>query len=52
MPHWNVKYMPPLPKDKPIRKKLSSLSSYRLFKITFFGGAAEILAKKVVLHSS
>lgn len=52
MPHWNVRYMPPLPKDKPIRKKLSSTSSYRLFKITFFGGVAEILAKKVVLHSS
>lgn len=48
--YWNIKYMPPFPKDKPIRKKLSALSSYRLFKIKFFGGLAEILAKRAVLQ--
>ncbi len=45
MAHWRVKYMPPMPKDKPIRKKLSEIRSYHLFRIEFFGGTAEILAK-------
>lgn len=45
--HWHVRYMPPQPKDKPIRKKLSSIRSYRLFRIRFFGGTAEILAKNL-----
>jgi len=43
--HWHVTYMPPSPKDKPIRKKLFSLRSYALFKVTFFGGTIEVLAK-------
>lgn len=47
--HWHVKYMPPMPSDKPIRKKLSAIGSYRLFKISFFGGTAEILARSVSL---
>lgn len=37
--------MPPLPPDKPIRKKLTSIRKYRKFKIKFFGGTVEILAK-------
>lgn len=45
--HWHVRYMPPQPKDKPIRKKLSSIRSYRLFRIRFFGGTAEILARNL-----
>jgi hypothetical protein len=43
--HWHVKYMPPSPKDKPIRKKLLAIKRYALFRITFFGGTFEILAK-------
>ena len=45
--HWHVRYMPPQPKEKPIRKKLSSIRSYRLFRIRFFGGTAEILARNL-----
>jgi hypothetical protein len=45
MAHWHVEYMPPMPKDKPIIKKLAAIRSYHLFRIEFFGGTAEILAK-------
>jgi hypothetical protein len=44
--HWRTAYMPPMPKDKPIRKKLKSIEDYILFRLSFFGGTAEVLAKK------
>ena len=44
-PHGRVEYMPPGPRDKPIRRKLKSIRSYVLFKVAFFGGTAEVLAK-------
>jgi hypothetical protein len=43
--HWRTKYMPPLRQDHPIRTKLKSIRDYVLFKVSFFGGTAEILAK-------
>jgi len=43
--HWRTTYMPPMTRDKPIRKKLAALPSYILFRVAFFGGTAEILAK-------
>jgi hypothetical protein len=49
MPHWRVEYMPPMPKDKPIRRKLQSIRNYMLFRIAFFGGTAEILAKRYTI---
>jgi hypothetical protein len=52
MANWHTQYMPPTPKDKPIRKKLSSLDKYALFRITFFGGVVEILATNFVLSRS
>jgi hypothetical protein len=48
-PHWRTTYMPPQPKDRPIRKKLSSIRDYALFKVKFFGGTVEILAKNFKL---
>jgi hypothetical protein len=45
MGHWHVKYMPPSPKNKPIQKKLAGIGGYRLFRVTFFGGTIEVLAK-------
>ena len=45
MAHRRTTYMPPMKKDKPVRKKLASLRSYILFRVAFFGGTAEILAK-------
>jgi hypothetical protein len=50
--HWRTTYMPPMPKDKPIRKKLRSIRSYILFRVAFFGGTAEILAKNYGVSSS
>jgi hypothetical protein len=50
IPHWHVQYMPPSPRDLPIRKKLSSIRKYRLFKITFFGGTVEILARQFTVR--
>ena len=47
--HWRTTYMPPMPKDKPIRKKLGSIRSYTLFRVAFFGGTAEVLAKSYTL---
>jgi hypothetical protein len=43
--HWRTTYMPPMPKNKPISKKLASIRTYVLFRVAFFGGTAEILAK-------
>jgi hypothetical protein len=43
--HWRTIYMPPTAPDKPIRRKMASLRSYVLFRVKFFGGTAEILAK-------
>jgi len=51
--HWRVKYMAPSPKNKPIRKKLSTMrSSYVLFKLNFFGGTVEVLAKNFAVKRS
>ncbi len=47
--HWRTKYMPPQAKDKPVREKLSILGRYILFKVEFFGGTAEILARNYKL---
>ncbi|MGH9712236.1 MAG: hypothetical protein ACRD5M_02945 [Candidatus Acidiferrales bacterium] len=47
--HWRTSYMPPLPPDKPVRKKLNSIRKSRKFKIKFFGGTVEILAKSFKL---
>jgi hypothetical protein len=49
--HWHVRYMPPSPKDKPIRKKLSSIRKFVLFRVNFFGGTIEVLAKKFNLKA-
>ena len=45
MSHWRTTYMPPMPRNKPIGKKLASIRSYILFRVAFFGGTAEVLAK-------
>ena len=45
MSHWRTTYEPPMTRDKPVKKKLESLRSYILFRVAFFGGTAEILAK-------
>ncbi len=50
MSHWRTAYMPPLQKDKPVRRKLASLRSYILFRVAFFGGTAEVLAKNYRLN--
>ena len=49
MRHWHVTYMPPSSNVKPIRKKLSSIKKYVLFKVTFFGGTIEVLARSFTL---
>ena len=49
--HWRLEYMPPMAKDQPIRKKLKSIQSYVLFKVAFFGGTAEILARNFELKT-
>jgi hypothetical protein len=41
--------MPPLPENKPIKKKLESIRSHVWFRVAFFGGTAEILAKNYKL---
>jgi hypothetical protein len=48
--HWRTTHAPPMPKDKPIRKKLESIKNYILFRVSFFGGTAEILAKNYKLR--
>jgi hypothetical protein len=45
MSHWRTVYMPPAPKNQPIRKKLMDIQSYALFRVEFFGGTLEVLAK-------
>jgi len=50
MSHWRTAYMPPMSKDQPIREKLKSIGSYILFKVRFFGGTAEVLAKNYKLR--
>jgi hypothetical protein len=47
--HWRVRYMPPQPKDRPIKLKMDTIKSYVLFKVAFFGGTIEVLAKKYEL---
>jgi hypothetical protein len=49
--HWRTTYMPPVSKNKPIRRKLRAIRSYVLFKVAFFGGTAEILAKSFRLKN-
>ena len=49
MSHWRTAYMPPMRKDEPIRKKLVSIRAYILFKVAFFGGTVEVLAKNYKL---
>jgi hypothetical protein len=49
MSHWRTTYMPPMPKNQPIKKKLASIRSYILFRVAFFGGTAEVLAKNYKL---
>ena len=49
--HWHVQYMAPSPDDKPIRKKLATIKKYLLFKITFFGGTIEILAREFTTNT-
>jgi hypothetical protein len=51
MRHWWTTYMLPQPKNKPIKKKLRNIRNYILFRITFFGGTAEILAKNYQLEA-
>lgn len=43
--HWHVKFMRPSPKNEPIRMKMSSIKKYVLFRVTFYGGTIEVLAK-------
>jgi hypothetical protein len=43
--HWHVKFMPPSPKHEPIRRKISNIRKYVLFRVTFYGGTMEVLAK-------
>jgi hypothetical protein len=50
MSQWRTTYMPPMPKNKPIRKKLESIRGYILFRVTFFGGTVEVLAKNYKLR--
>jgi hypothetical protein len=47
--HWHVRYMPPIPQDKPVRKKLAEIGKYVLFKLMLFGGTIEILARNCKL---
>ena len=50
--HWHVQYMPRSRKNLPIRKKLSRIRNYRLFKVTFFGGTLEVLAKSFTVKAA
>jgi hypothetical protein len=50
MSHWRTAYMPPTPKDKPVRRKLATIRSFILFRVAFFGGTAEILARSYRLR--
>lgn len=48
--HWHVRYMPPTPKDRPIRRKIASIRRYHLFRVRFFGGTFEVLAKRYLVR--
>lgn len=50
--HWHVKYMAPSSKAKPIKKKLSSIKDYTLFRIQFFGGTVRVMAKNFLVKRS
>jgi hypothetical protein len=43
--HWRTAYMPPMSRKEPVKQKLKKIRNYNLFKLAFFGGTAEILAK-------
>ena len=47
--HWHTTYVEG--PDTPIQEKLASIDSYRLFRITFFGGTMEVLAQKLRVGS-
>ena len=47
--HWHTKYVEG--QDTPIQRKLASIESYRLFRITFFGGTMEVLARKLQIRA-
>lgn len=47
--HWRTMYMPPSPKDLPIRRKMASLHVYTLFRVDFKGGTLELLARRFTL---
>lgn len=47
--HWHVRYMPPMRKDQPVRRKIASIRNYRLFRVRLFGGTFEVLAKNYIL---
>ena len=42
---WHVRYLPKKRKYTPVREKLRQIREYILFRIEFFGGVAEVLAK-------
>jgi hypothetical protein len=50
--HWRVTYMPPLPPEKPIMRKLASIRRYRLFLIRFHGGTIEVLGQRISLKAA
>ncbi len=43
-PNWNVGYEEGM--EEPINSKLKEIDNYSLFKLLFFGGVLEVLAKK------
>lgn len=49
MRHWHVRYMPPSSVHEPVKRKLRTIKRYTLFKIYFFGGVVEILARSFVI---
>jgi hypothetical protein len=50
--HWRVRYMPPSSPEEPIRRKMASIRSFRLFQITFRGGTLEVLAKHIRIRNT
>jgi len=47
--HWRTTYVPLSRKNHPIRRKLKELRRYTLFRLRFFGGTAELLARSSTL---
>jgi hypothetical protein len=47
--HWRTTYVPSSRRNHPIRRKLKELRGYTLFRLRFFGGMAEILARSYTL---